>query len=219
MTLPVDMHIEINADANGQCVEISPQREKLMSVYNRYLFYQSEMTAQQKAERKQSEGYDSLLQGLFETGYMMNRFVFSWGSSELVHPSSAGSGWTTKDARIGDDTILLLFAASGKTALVFAHQLKYGRPSGKSRRKVVRVGSDATRVFTEGTGLYNSVLTYNADDDHDIGVENGVDADSKVVVVDSGARGGAADRWAEKLRKSSKSVTLLGVRGEVIADS
>ncbi|KFY92512.1 hypothetical protein V498_04903 [Pseudogymnoascus sp. VKM F-4517 (FW-2822)] len=218
-TLPVDMHVEISADANGQFVEISPQREKLMPVYNRYLFYSSETTAQQKAERKQSEGYDSLLQVLFEAGYMMNRFVFAWDSSELVHPSGADSGWTTEDARIGEDTILLLFAASGKTALAFAHQLKYGRPAGKSPRKVVGVGSDAPRAFTEGTGLYNSVLTYDADDDHDIGVEVGADADSKVVVVDFGARGGAADRWAEKLRKSSKSVTLLGVGGEVAAES
>ncbi|KFY16964.1 hypothetical protein V492_00973 [Pseudogymnoascus sp. VKM F-4246] len=217
--LGIEVGTHISADANGQFVEISPQREKLMPVYNRYLFYQSEMTAQQKAERKQSEGYDSLLQVLFETAYMMNRFVFAWDSSELVHPSGADSGWTTEDARIGEDTILLLFAASGKTALAFAHQLKYGRPKGKSPRKVVGVGSAAPRAFTEGTGLYNSVLTYDADDDHDIGVEVGADADSNVVVVDFGARGGAADRWAAKLRKSSKSVTLLGVGGEVTAES
>ncbi|KAL5320119.1 hypothetical protein ACEPPN_013181 [Leptodophora sp. 'Broadleaf-Isolate-01'] len=218
-TLPVDMLVNIGADVNGQFVEISPQREKLMPMYYRYLFYPPAMTAQQKAEQKQSEGYDSLFQVLFETAYMMNRFVFAWDPSELVHPSRPDSGWTTEDAQIGDDTILLLFAASGKTALAFAHQLKHGRPAGKSPRKVIGVGSEAPRAFAEGTGLYDSVLKYDADTNHDIGIEVGVDADSKVIVIDFGARGGAADRWAEKLKKSSKSVTLLGVGGEVVADS
>lgn len=55
-------------------------------------------------------------------------------------------------------------------------------------------------------------MTYDTDDDHDIGVEvDADDVDSKIAVVNFSARGGAADRWAEGLKKSSMSVTLPGV--------
>jgi hypothetical protein len=46
-----------------------------------------------------------------------------------------------------------------------------------------------------------------------------LNANSKIIVVDFGSRGGAGNRWAEELRKSHKKVTHLGVGGEVVADS
>ncbi|KFY89265.1 hypothetical protein V498_06476 [Pseudogymnoascus sp. VKM F-4517 (FW-2822)] len=68
-----------------------------------------------------------------------------------------------------------------------------------------------TVEYSEEAGLYDSVMTYDADDDHDIGVEVGADdMDSKIAVVNFSARGGAADRWAEGLKKSNMSVTLPG---------
>lgn len=40
-----------------------------------------------------------------------------------------------------------------------------------------------TVEYSEEAGLYDSVMTYDADDDYDIGVEVGADVDSKTVVV------------------------------------
>lgn len=226
-TLPVDMKVEVNKEIPGQFYEISPHRAKLMPIYNRYLCYPPINGTQYTAEQKQSEGYNSLCQVLFETGYMMNRFVFAYEPSERVHPSQEigelradpRAVWSAEEAHIGKDTIVLLFAASGKTALGFAHQLKNGRPKDKVPRNVVAVGSDASQAFTEGTGLYDFVLNYNEDANSDLATKLGVDAETKVIIADFGARGGAADRWADKLKGSPKTLQIFSVGGEVVAVS
>lgn len=221
-TLPVDMLVEVSKDVPGQFFEISKGRAHLMPIYNRYLFYPSAAAA----EEKESQGINSLFQVLFETGYLMNRFVFAWDPEELVQPSQemgpASDGapkWTIEDAQIGADTVVLLFAASGKTALAFAHQLKHARPTGSKPGMVVAVGSDSSRAFTEGTGLYDKILAYNADSTTDLASELSLNAKSKIVICDFGSRDAAAKRWAEKLKQTYKNVMWLGVGGEVVPDS
>ena len=220
-TLPVDMQVEINASVPGQFFEISKGRAHLMPVYNRYMFYPPAKTV----EEKESQGVDALYQVLFETGYMMNRFVFAWDPKDLVQPSQemgpASEGlpkWTGEDAKIDAETVVLLFAASGKTALAFAHQLKNARPEGSKPALVVAIGSDASKAFTEGTGLYDKILTYNADSGG-LAAELGLKTNSKIIVCDFGSRDGAAGRWAQKLKQSHPNTMWIGVGGEVVADS
>ena len=224
-TLPVDWEIRLAPNVPGQILEISKQRAGLMAVYNRYMIYPPAIGEEAKAKEKQSQGYDSVFQVLFETSYLMNRFVFAWDPKDLVFPSGemgnisdAARSWTLEDATIGDDTTVLVFAASGKTALAFGYELKHGRPAGNTARSLVAIGSDASKAFTEGTGLFDKVLSYDADS-KDLGVELGLDAKSKIVIVEFGARGGAPDRWASKLRQSYSNVVQLRVGGEVVADS
>ncbi|KIM94450.1 hypothetical protein OIDMADRAFT_149480 [Oidiodendron maius Zn] len=227
-TLPVDLEVQLTPNIPGQILEISKQREKLMSIYNRYMLYSPATTQEEKAKEKQSQGYDSLFQVLFETGYLINRFVLAWEPDLLVLPSDGSEGlrrpsadvkqWTLVDAKVGDNTNVLIFSASGKTALAFAYLLKHRRPTDKKPRAIVGIGSDSTKTFTQQTGLYDYVLAYDSDS-RDLGAELALDADSKIIIVDFGSRGGAADRWADKLRQSYKNVALLGVGVEVVADS
>ncbi|PVH67855.1 hypothetical protein DL98DRAFT_579062 [Cadophora sp. DSE1049] len=57
------------------------------------------------------------------------------------------------------------------------------------------------------------------DDGGDLDEELGLAADSKIVVVEFGSRGGAAARWANKLRESQNNVVQLTVAGEVVKET
>ncbi|KAG0652107.1 hypothetical protein D0Z07_1038 [Hyphodiscus hymeniophilus] len=219
-TLPVDMQVEVNPAVPGQFFEISEARSKIMPIYNRYLFYPPTTTA---AADKESLGLDALCQVLFETAYLMNRFVFAWIENELAQPGKdlgppSTVTWKFEDAKIREDTVVLLFAASGKTGLSFGYELKHGRPAESTPRMVIAVGSESSKGFTQGTGLFDKVLTYDADSD-DLAKELGLEANSKVVVCDFGSRGVAAGRWVTKLKQSYEDVLWVGVGGEVVPDS
>ncbi|KAL3427174.1 hypothetical protein PVAG01_00683 [Phlyctema vagabunda] len=214
-TLPIDMQVELSANVAGQFTEVSTRRSKLMPLYNRY-------NLQSAASTIQSLGYDALFRVLFETGYLMNRFVFAWNASERVHPAAEPGQPGVEligDNSIDSNTTVILFAASGKTALGFAHQLKHARPEGQQPCQIVAVGSEATRSFTQGTGYFDAVLTYDADESTSLQTDLGLDANAKIFVVDFGARGGAADRWAAKLQSLAKQVTIYSVGSEAVCDS
>lgn len=187
-TLPVDMAVKYDPSTPGRFEEVSPHRSKLMPIYNRYLFHPRAATADDRT----SQGYDALMRILYETGFMLNRFVFAWQPSQLLDPNGWGDGWTFRHAQLRGATVLC-FAASGKTGISFAHQLKYGRPDAERPAKVVAVGSVASKAFVEGTGLFDSVLEYTADE-QDLVETLSLDADSKVVICEFGSRGAAAYR-------------------------
>ncbi len=101
---------------------------------------------------------------LFQTGYMMNRYVFPWEPAELVHPTgNSQDGWTIEHRALGENSMVLAFAASGKTSLGFTYFLKHERPAWKRPRYVIGVGSIASKAFTEATGFHDKVLTYDPD--------------------------------------------------------
>ncbi|RDL38034.1 Uncharacterized protein BP5553_05467 [Venustampulla echinocandica] len=218
-TLPVDMQIQVSASMDGQFVEVSKHRENVLPIYNRYRFYPPSVGSN-KAEAKQDLGFDALFRVLFETGYLMSRFVFAWEPGHLIHPSTMDDGWTSDDAKLGTNSTVLMFSPSGKTALAFAYLLRHGRPTGTKPLTVIGIGSQSSHAFTEGTGLYDSVLDYDADsrDGQNLGSVLSLPDDAKVVILDFGSRGGAGDRWADALRKTHKLVQLR-VGGEVVADS
>jgi hypothetical protein len=215
-TLPLDMEVKLNPNVPGQFFEVSKQREKLWPVYNRYIF---NPTNPKEVGDKEGLGWDALMLILFQTGYMTNRYVLAWEPSELVYPSGdSKDGWNIQRAALDDNSIVIVFAASGKTAIGFAYSLKHDRPAEKQPGMVIGVGSAASKAFAEGTGLYDKVLTYNADSD-DLGHQLGLKSDTKIVVSDFGARDGAADRWAANLRENYTDVVQLQAAGEFTNDS
>ena len=216
-TFPVDMQVETKKDVPGIFWEISEHRAKLMPLYNKYFFYPLAIPAQQNGNHLQSQAYDSLIRVLFETSYMMNRFVFPWDPKELVHPG-LGGGWTFEDSQIGNAT-LLLFAASGKTGLAFAHSLKHGRPAENKPKTIIGVGSQSSKDFAKSTGLFDTVMEYGDSTKGDLAKRLGLAPDSKVVLCDFGSRDGAASKWAENLKQTQENVIVLGIGGEVVADN
>jgi hypothetical protein len=111
-----------------------------------------------------------------------------------------------------------VLSGSGKTALSFAYQLRHGRPTEHKPSAIIAVGSSVSKIFVEGTGFYDRVMEYS-DTSLDLDSELSLRADSKIVICDFGAREGAAVRWLEALRGTGKNAILLGVGGEVVAES
>ncbi|KAH7356762.1 hypothetical protein BKA65DRAFT_214418 [Rhexocercosporidium sp. MPI-PUGE-AT-0058] len=216
--LPVDMQIEINDKVTQQFSEVSKHRAHVLSIYNRYYITPPFKTDDERSQALDGQGLDSLFI-LFGTGYGMNRFLFPWNPAELVTPSgNPGDSWSLQKGALGSNAVVLVFSASGKTALSFAYNLKHGRPAGKMPRAVIGIGSEASKSFTQGTGLYDKVLTYDIDSG-DLPTELSLHKDSKIVICDFGARGGASDRWAAKLLQTHKDVVQLSIGGEVAAIS
>lgn len=117
---------------------------------------------------------------------------------------------------------MLVFVDSGKTALAFAYLLQ-NRPAGTKPSLVVGIGSNASRQFAKGTGLYNKILIYESDDsdDSDLDGELGLKGEEKIVVVEFGSRGDAANRLAIKLQPKygEEKVVQLIVAGENVVES
>lgn len=216
-TLPLDMHVQINPEIPTQFVEVSKHREKVMSLYNQYTIFPPVLSS--SAELKQSQGYHALFKIFFTTSYLINRFIFPWNANELILPGTAKDNWSLKKGRLDEKTVVLVFADSGKTALSLAYLLRNDRPTGKKPGTVIGVGSSSSRDFARGTGLYDKVLTYDFDTTANLVDELGLTKDSKVVICEFGSRGGAADRWEERLKQHHDNVVQLIVAGEVVVES
>lgn len=150
------MEVELSMELPGHFVEISSRREGLMPLYNRYLTLPPSILSE---EKKQSLGHDALWRVLFETGYLLNPFVFAFTPTERVKPGRDDEPGPVKESsveqtHIDPNTTVIIFSGSGKTALAFAHELRLGRSVESRPGKIVAVGSEASRSFIEGTGLY-----------------------------------------------------------------
>ncbi|KAJ7484015.1 hypothetical protein B0H11DRAFT_2192978 [Mycena galericulata] len=140
-----------------------------------------------------NRAWDALMRVLFETSYVTNRYAFAW----------AGGDASVVDA-------LLLFAPSGKTALALAHQLRHARPPAAAPQRVIGVGSASSRAFTRGTRLFDDVLLYDDCAARDLAQRLGLadsDTNTKIVLVEFGARGEAALAWFRALQALSPTPT------------
>lgn len=146
---------------------------------------------------------------------MMNRFAFAWEPAELAHPTGdPRDGWTMEKADIGPKTTVVIFSPGGKTAVSLAHQLKHNRPAGKLPHAVIGIGSAGSQAFTQGTGLYDKVLTYEADSG-DLTTELELHPESSLVICDFGGRDNAAERWTAKLHPSHSKIVKVYCSGPV----
>jgi len=213
-TLPVDLEVKFPGTKN-QVLVTNSDRQHILPFYNRYLL------APSKAENPAPAahlGYDSLMQVLFETSYNLNRHAFAWDDVKRVHPmgdatswiASDATSWTASDASLTGATVII-FAASGKTAVSFAHQLRHNRPAESQPAAIIGVSSAASKAFTERTGFYDRVLLYSDPD----GAKATAASGAKIVLVDFGARDNAPAIWHAALAPTAAEIAFVGVGGEV----
>lgn len=202
-------------EGEGVWVERSQGRAHLNGVYNVYL-ERAFSGVDGKGERE-SRGWDAVMEVLFGTAWLMNRFVFAWEEGVVpVHPIGGGE-WTAEDADLTGAVVIML-AASGKTGLSVARELRAGRPSEKQPLKVVAVGSERSSGFTKGTGLFDEVLRYHDLEDGDFHLRAILGGgERKVVLMDFGARGDAVDRWAKALEGNCKRLQVLVLGADPLA--
>lgn len=160
-TLPTVLQLA-PAKAKGHWIEGSPHREKLFPLYQRYVVADSVHPATDLASRHSldSLAWDIMLGILWECGYLLNRLCFPSGRSvKPIHPFGNGQ-WTSADADLSETAVVLL-AASGKTALSFAQQLRDARDPGSGPLTVVAVTSKSATAFLQGTSYHAAVLSYD----------------------------------------------------------
>jgi Protein of unknown function (DUF2855) len=207
-TLPVDK--EMTADSPGVFLETTAHRRDVLPVYNRYFLYQGD-----DAKSEQSRAWDAVMRGHFETSYAINRIAFSWDLVTLppINPSGAKDApWSADDASL-TNALVLIFAASGKTAASFAQQNQELRPAEFRPRQLIAVGSSAAKAFTEGFGWFDEVHLYS-DSPAALAASWSVDSKTKVVILDYGARGDAAVAWADSLRPLCGTVQFVRVAND-----
>ncbi|KAJ7434785.1 hypothetical protein B0H11DRAFT_1887621 [Mycena galericulata] len=206
-TLPEDLHIA-PTEVASHYVEVSPRRNHLWPIYNRYIAYPPI-----QLPTKTGRAWDALMRVLFETSYVTNRYAFAWAGGAPVHPSGPSLAWTPHDASVAD-AIVVLLAPSGKTALALAHQLRHARPTAVAPRRVIGVGSASSRAFTRGTGLFDDVLLYDDFAARDLAQQLGIaESNTKIVLVEFGARGEAALSWFRALQALSPTETRAVIVG------
>ncbi|KAK4167812.1 hypothetical protein QBC43DRAFT_311478 [Cladorrhinum sp. PSN259] len=208
---PIGTHPEILTLVAGAAPnhynEVSEFRRHLHGIYNRYV-------ASSVPGYSDDKAWDASIGVLFMTGYLMNRLIFACEDGlKPVHPfgnKELSFAWTEKEADITDAVVVLL-ACSGKTALSFAHELRSNRPEGKRVSKIIGVGSEMSKGFSEGTGLFDEVLVYEDASSKDLGKKLGIqDGENKrIVLVEFGARGDAPSRWAEALQEKTSDEKLI----------
>lgn len=208
-TLPRDVSVEQTGMKN-QIFITSPHRQHLWKIYNR-LHVKPSLSELEKQQGIDILGWDTL-EGLFGTGYNMNRHAFAWTQNNLIHPSGKGE-WTLADARLDDSTVLVL-SASGKSAMAFVHQVQNNRPKEHQPRTIIGICSSASKGMVEKSGFYDKVALY--DDAQKVKDEVEKSGTRRAVLLDFGARSGTRQTWDTTFQTlSAVPYTFISVGGEV----
>jgi hypothetical protein len=216
-TLPTVLRL-VPAAAQGHWKETSRHREKLFPLYQRYIAAGTSPSAASLTSSQPLAGFawDVMLGVLWECAYLLNRLSFpSSGTVRPIHPSGGGP-WTDADADLREAVVVLL-AASGKTALSFAQQLRDARVPGSGPLTVVGITSSAATAFVQGSGFYSTVLSYDdlrAPDALLSAVRSpGQPRAKRLLLCDFGARGTVTEDVYGVLQEglSGTGITTLGV--------
>ncbi|KAF2685578.1 hypothetical protein K458DRAFT_14377 [Lentithecium fluviatile CBS 122367] len=208
-TLPEDIRIE-HTGMKNQIFAIDEHRKHVWKIYNRYQICLS-LAELERTESPDSLGWDSLMQGLFATGYNMNTYAFAWENKHRIHPSGNGE-WSAQDANLDHSTVIIL-NASGKTGMAFAYTLRYNRPSQHQPTKIIGVGSPASKGVLDKSGFYDTVMLNSEDQSAKRLVDES--GTSRVILFDFGAREGATDTWRATLSSGTVPFTFISVGAAV----
>ncbi|KAG8165642.1 hypothetical protein KVR01_004194 [Diaporthe batatas] len=210
-TLAQDLVVE-KGGVPGQVFVKNDYRQDIFSMYNRYFVFPPDLDSQIES-RAESVAYDAILRVMYETSYLINRFVFTLEPKETVSPGPVGVMWDSDKADLKGATIICL-APGSKVALSFARELRYGDK--KPVTKVIGAASDYSIEFVKKTGEYDEVISTAEDPSK---ILAGIPDDSKIVLVDFGGRGGIAQKWATAISKSRKNVLLMKCGREISEQS
>lgn len=210
-TLAQDLIVE-KGNVPGQVFVKNDYRQDIFPIYNRYFVFPPDLGSHIES-RAESVAYDSILRIMYETSYLVSRFVFTTEPKETVSPAPEGVAWDSNKADIKGATIICL-APGSKVALSFARDLRQGEK--KPVTKVIGAASDYSIEFVRETGEYDEVISTSEEPSK---VLAEIPNDGKVVLVDFGGRGGIADKWATAISKTDKNVLLLDVGREISEQS
>ncbi|KAJ0118197.1 hypothetical protein J7T55_008980 [Diaporthe amygdali] len=200
-TLPQDLILQ-KGEVPGQVFVKNDYRQDIFPMYNRYSIFPPNLRSSIEA-KTESVAYDAIVRIMFETAYLVNRFVFTSDPKDTVNPGPGDAEWGPRKADIEGATIICL-APGSKVALSFVRELRHGRK--KAVAKVIGAASSYSLEFVRGTGEYDEVIS-TSEEPSDVLI--GIPDSAKVVLVDFGGRGGIAQKWAEAMSKTHREVLLM----------
>jgi hypothetical protein len=210
-TLAQDLIVE-KGSVPGQVFVRDDYRQDIFSMYNRYFVFPPDLGSRIES-RAESVAYDAILRVMYETSYLINRFVFAPEPKETINPGPDGVAWDSGKADIKGATIICL-APGSKAALSLARELRHGEK--KPVSKVIGAASDYSIEFVRKTGEYDEVISTSEEPSK---VLTGVPNDGKIVVVDFGGRGGIAQKWATAISKTHRNFLLMSCGREISEQS
>ena len=220
-TLPVPLLLKQSpGGAIGHWIEHSPHREKVMSLYQRYVVHSASSLVNPGSLVLDKLAWRALIYPLWECGYLLNRFVFPQDQSTAaaLHPSGTHLSWPSSSSDLTNALVILL-AASSKTALCFAQQLKYTRNQDlTSPLAVIGVTSESSPPFARDTHCFDDMLLYT-DLQATLPVLLATAREkclSHVVVLDFGGRNAADQKLYAALAAAQPPIptTMIGVGAE-----
>lgn len=210
-TLAQDLVLE-KGTVPGQVFVKNDYRQDIFSIYNRYFIFPSDLGESIEA-RAESIAYDAMFRVMYETSYLVNRFVFAPDPKDTIIPGPGSAAWDPSKADIKGATIICL-APGSKVALSFARELRHGQK--KPVAKVIGAASDYSIEFVRDTGEYDEVISTSEEPSS---VLARIPDDGKIVLVDFGGRGGVAQKWAVAISKARQDFLLMNCGREISEES
>ena len=156
---PFELRLQGSGNIPSHWIDVSEQRKKLMAAYNRFVVMPEAFEPSQASET----AFTLALQISFETGYVLNRFVFaSWPGDRPVHPfPEQQAPWSVEDSDLKDAVVIAL-AAGGRSCRAFVQQLATNRAPGCGPSGLVEITSSEVSVIDNTHAAFpHRVLKYD----------------------------------------------------------
>jgi len=210
---PFNLCLQNSNHIPSHWIDVSEQRKKLMAAYNRFIVMPEAFNIQES-----ETALTLALQISFETGYVLNRFVFaSWPEDQQIHPFPEQQlPWSVEDSDLRNAVVIAL-AAGGKSCRGFVQQLATHRSPGSGPVGLIEVtssqasGIDGTRApFPHQVVKYEDTLS--SDLTEWIVAKN----PRRIVITDFGGRDNIVEPLEQQLRAGLPQVKLnvIGVGRE-----
>ena len=211
---PFDLCLQKSDNISSHWIDVSEQRKKLMAAYNRFVVMPKAFEQSHVAET----ALTLALQIPFETGYVLNRFVFaSWPGDRQVHPfPEQQAPWSVEDSDLRDAVVIAL-ASGGRSCRAYVQQLATNRAPGSGPVGLIEItssqagGVDGTRApFPHQVVKYDEALS--SDLTQWIVARN----PRRIVITDFGGRDNIVEPLEQHLRTDLPNVELdvIGVGRE-----
>ncbi|KAL4862999.1 hypothetical protein BDV12DRAFT_178044 [Aspergillus spectabilis] len=199
------------AEPSGHWTEISPHRQNLMSLYNRYITFDT------KGKEISEFAWDASVRPIWVAGYVLAEYIFTPDPDNHppIHPLHESQSWSVKDSNLSN-AVFVSLAASTKTARSTAYNF-FCRPPNAGPLGLLQVTSSPGAI-SEAAEKFIPQFPVKAVSYGDVeGAAEWIASvkPERIVIADFGARDGALGKLVEGIKgngdlKSAK-LTVLAV--------
>ncbi|OJJ45798.1 hypothetical protein ASPZODRAFT_143677 [Penicilliopsis zonata CBS 506.65] len=197
----VDLQL-IVAEPEGHWMEVSPYRQALLPLYNRYIRVNNNtltLSTSNNLSTVDCQGWEASMRPVWACGYLLSEYVFTPNpqTHPPVHPTGnfAQEAWTTMEADISEAVVINL-SASSKTGRALTYNL-CGRPAGTGPLGLLQITSSPSAIAQADLSSLFPVHVVSYTQVSSSAVVQSVEEwlvsrqPKKIVIVDHGGRDGS----------------------------